>query len=83
MDMFFNSNKLYGFPMHCTNLLIPDSFNNEYPFVLDNFDKALYVGKDYLGLYGSMPLLIIESLGYFICLIWKNASRTWMDVKRE
>jgi len=68
--------------MHGTDLLIKDSCNAELPYCLDNFDRGKYVGLDTLGLYGSMPMLIIPCLGNFIGIVWKNASRTWMDARR-
>ena len=30
-----------------------------------------------------MPMLIIPCLGNFIGIVWKNASRTWLDICRS
>ena len=69
--------------MHSTSLLIKDSCNSKDAYSLDNYDCARYVGNDTLGLYGSVPILIIPCLGNFIGIVWKNASKTFLDVRRN
>lgn len=62
--------------------MLPDT-TDSVPYRLYNLDRPLYDVYNRSGLYGSIPLLISPTPGKIMGLFWRNASQTWVDIKKS
>ncbi|CAL8467821.1 g7359 [Coccomyxa elongata] len=76
---------VYGLPEHATTLSLKptvdlaDNITSE-PYRLYNLDVFEYVADSPFGLYGSIPFLWAQKLGFTVGAFWLNAAEMFVDV---
>ncbi|XP_025151638.3 neutral alpha-glucosidase C isoform X3 [Bubalus bubalis] len=73
---------LYGIPQHAESHQLKNTSDGD-AYRLYNLDVYGYKIHDKMGIYGSVPYLLVHKLGRTLGIFWLNASETLVEIKTE